>query len=154
MVLGTRRYKLIVFKTTSLRPWYVPFSFWTSLILMGSVYVFEPLVKLLANVGIRRNFALYKSSIPDPGEVSCIRIWFYQGVTMRCRLSWLTNSALVYEPKCGGRGGGGGWLRCLSQWVQPCTWIPNKLVTPYLTCGFYFADSCRVTFFWNFILLI
>jgi hypothetical protein len=23
----------------------------------------------------------------------------------RCRLSWLTNSALVYEPKCGGRGG-------------------------------------------------
>jgi hypothetical protein len=26
------------------------------------------------------------------------------GVTKRCRLSWLTNSALVYEPKCGGRG--------------------------------------------------
>ncbi len=22
----------------------------------------------------------------------------------RCRLSWLTNSVLVYEPKCGGRG--------------------------------------------------
>jgi hypothetical protein len=28
----------------------------------------------------------------------------YQGVTKRC-LSWLTNSALVYEPKCRGRGG-------------------------------------------------
>jgi hypothetical protein len=28
----------------------------------------------------------------------------YQGVTRRFRLSWLTNSALVYEPKCGGRG--------------------------------------------------
>jgi hypothetical protein len=28
------------------------------------------------------------------------------GVTKRCRLSWLTNSALVYEPKCGGRGWG------------------------------------------------
>ncbi len=28
------------------------------------------------------------------------------GVTKRCRLSWLTNSALVFEPKCG-RGGGG-----------------------------------------------
>ncbi len=27
-----------------------------------------------------------------------------QGVTRRCRLSCLTNSALVYEPKCGGRG--------------------------------------------------
>ncbi len=27
-----------------------------------------------------------------------------QGVSKRCRLSWLTNSALVYEPKCGWRG--------------------------------------------------
>ncbi len=26
----------------------------------------------------------------------------HQGVTKRCRLSWLTNGALVYEPKCGG----------------------------------------------------
>jgi hypothetical protein len=30
-----------------------------------------------------------------------------QGVTKRCRLSWQTNSALVYEPKCGGRRAGG-----------------------------------------------
>jgi len=29
-----------------------------------------------------------------------------QGVTKRCRLSWLTISALVYEPKCGGGRGG------------------------------------------------
>ncbi len=29
-----------------------------------------------------------------------------QGDTQRCRLSWLTNSALVYEPKCGGGGCG------------------------------------------------
>ncbi len=27
-----------------------------------------------------------------------------QGVPKRCRLSWLANSALVYEPKCGGGG--------------------------------------------------
>jgi hypothetical protein len=27
-----------------------------------------------------------------------------QGITKRCRLSWLTNSAFEYEPKCGGRG--------------------------------------------------
>jgi hypothetical protein len=40
--------------------------------------------------------------------------YWYQGVTKRCRRSWLTNSALVYEPKCGG----GGELRGLSQWVQ------------------------------------
>ncbi len=26
--------------------------------------------------------------------------------TNKCRLSWLTNSALVYESKCGGEGGG------------------------------------------------
>ncbi len=46
-----------------------------------------------------------------------------QGVTKRCRLSLLTNSALVYEPKCGE----GGELRGPSQWVQLCTWNPNKL---------------------------
>ncbi len=28
-----------------------------------------------------------------------------KGVTKRCCLSWLTNSALVYGPKCGGGGG-------------------------------------------------
>jgi hypothetical protein len=34
-------------------------------------------------------------------------MWIYLGVTKRCRLSWLTNSALAYEPKCGGGGAGG-----------------------------------------------
>ncbi len=34
---------------------------------------------------------------------------------MRCRLSWLTNSVLVYEPKREGRGGE---VRGFSQWVQ------------------------------------
>ncbi len=29
----------------------------------------------------------------------------HRGVTKRCRLSWLTNSALVYESKCGGKVG-------------------------------------------------
>ena len=49
-----------------------------------------------------------------------------QGITKRCRLSWLTNSALVYEPICTG---GGGALRGISQWVKLCTitWSPNKL---------------------------
>ncbi len=44
-------------------------------------------------------------------------------VTKRCRLSWLINSALVYEPKCGGMGG----LRGLIQWVQLGTGSPNKM---------------------------
>jgi hypothetical protein len=34
-----------------------------------------------------------------------------QKVTKICRLSWLTNSTLVYEPQCGG----GMWLQGLSQ---------------------------------------
>ncbi len=29
----------------------------------------------------------------------------HHGVTKRCCLSWLTNSAFVYEPKCGSEGG-------------------------------------------------
>ncbi len=40
-----------------------------------------------------------------------------QRIIKRCRLSWLTNCALVYEPKCVGVGGGGE-LRGLSQWEQ------------------------------------
>jgi hypothetical protein len=46
-----------------------------------------------------------------------------QMVTKRCRLAWLTNSALVYEPKCGGRGGFAG-----SQPVSTAVHrSPNKL---------------------------
>jgi hypothetical protein len=44
-------------------------------------------------------------------EIKCELVYSHQGVTKRCRLSWLTNSALVYESKCGGRGE----LRGLSQ---------------------------------------
>ncbi len=47
--------------------------------------------------------------------------YFRQGVTKRCRLSWLTNSAHVSEPKCGGRGDAG-----LRQLLQLCTKSPSK----------------------------
>ncbi len=57
----------------------------------------------------------------------------YQGVTKRCRLSWLSNSGLVYEPKCG-RGGEG--LRDLSQCVHGAQIIFGDL-TPYLTYVVY-----------------
>jgi hypothetical protein len=46
-------------------------------------------------------------------------------VTKICRLSWLTNSAFIYEPKCGGGEGG-----CGPQPMRTavhCTWSPNKL---------------------------
>jgi hypothetical protein len=51
-----------------------------------------------------------------------------QGVTKRCRLSWLTNSPLEYEPKYGGIAG-----------YQPMSTVvhmsPNNFgdLTPYLT---------------------
>ncbi len=57
---------------------------------------------------------------------SCVPLGFFKparlGFTKRCCLSLLSNSAHVYEPKCGGGGLGGH-----SQWVQLCTWSPNKL---------------------------
>ncbi len=49
-----------------------------------------------------------------------------QGVTKRCRLSLLTNSALVYEFQCGGDGGCGVSANEYSC-VHHVTWSPNKL---------------------------
>ncbi len=46
-----------------------------------------------------------------------------QGVTKRCRPSWLTISAILYEPKCGGKREGSQPMST----VQLCTWSPNKL---------------------------
>jgi hypothetical protein len=40
------------------------------------------------------------------GQINFGDLTLSRGITKRCRLSRLTNSALVYEPKC--RGGGGG----------------------------------------------
>ncbi len=49
-----------------------------------------------------------------------------QGVTKRCRLSWLTNSTLVYEPKCGGRVG-------VARSQPMSTALYFGYLTPYLT---------------------
>ncbi len=99
------------------------------------------------------HFCIYKilSSIPEPRfqrknvyresrypteNVECRKGWGKrwdadgniegrcQGVTQRCRLSWVTNSALSYMSP---NAGGGGELRGLSQWVQLCAWSPNEL---------------------------
>jgi hypothetical protein len=57
------------------------------------------------------------------------------GDTKRCRLSWLTNSALVYEPKRGGWEGGCGVsaneYSCTTHGAQ----INLRDLTPYLTYG-------------------
>jgi hypothetical protein len=62
-----------------------------------------------------------------------------QGVTKRCRQSWLTNSALVYEPKFGGMGEGCG----VSANEYSCAneaQINFGDLTPYLTYG---CQVCR-----------
>ncbi len=57
-----------------------------------------------------------------------------QGVTKRCRLSWLTNSALVCEPKWGGRGGFAG-SQPMSIGLYTGAQIIFGDLTPYLTYG-------------------
>jgi hypothetical protein len=59
---------------------------------------------------------------------------FTQGATKRCRLSWLTNSALVYEPKCGERGELRG-LKPMSTAYKGAQ-INFEDLTPYLTYAF------------------
>jgi hypothetical protein len=56
-----------------------------------------------------------------------------QGVSKRCRLSWLTSSALVYKPKCGGWG----WVAGSQPMSTAVHRSPNKLwiSNPYLTYG-------------------
>jgi hypothetical protein len=44
---------------------------------------------------------------PSAADAEYMGLPLTRGVTKRRRLSWLTNRALVYEPKCGGRGEGG-----------------------------------------------
>jgi hypothetical protein len=74
-------------------------------------------------------------------QLSCVHsAMMVQGVTFRCRLSWLNNSALVYEPEQGGGEGVAG-----SQPVQLYTGpqINFGYLTPYLTyiCDGYFRPS-------------
>jgi hypothetical protein len=58
-----------------------------------------------ANKVILYDYGMAKNSLPG-------QYCWNQGVKKRCRLSWLTNSAFVYEPKWGEKGS---WLWSLSQ---------------------------------------
>jgi hypothetical protein len=59
-----------------------------------------------------------------------------QGATKRCRLIWLTNSALEYEPKFEGRGVSAKEYSC-AHGAQ----INFGDLTPYLTYGRNIADG-------------
>ncbi len=66
-----------------------------------------------------------------------------KGITKRCCLSWLTNSALVYEPKCWGSGGGGSFGVSLS--ANEYSYAHDAQInfgdlTPYLTYGVIVCD--------------
>jgi hypothetical protein len=55
------------------------------------------------------------------------------GVKKRCRLPWLTNSTLVYEPKCGGWGSRG--VSANEYRSAHGAQINFADLTPYLTYG-------------------
>ncbi len=60
-----------------------------------------------------------------------------QGVLKRCRLSWLTNCALVFELKCGGEGGG------VSANEYSCAHGAQfGDITPYLTYSMLWSVEC------------
>ncbi len=96
----------------------------------------QRILELVFKFGLRLSSKLYflvhiKEAFPPLLGTSGI-IWEWQTGGL-CRLSWLTNNVLVYEPKCGGRGGVAG-----SQSVSTAVHrSPNKLgyLTPYLTCA-------------------
>jgi hypothetical protein len=71
-----------------------------------------------------------------------------QGATKRCRLSWLTNSALVYSPNAGG-GGEFAESQPMSTAVHNAHGAQINFgdITPYLTYGAnlqYVAGGCKV----------
>ncbi len=55
------------------------------------------------------------------------------GVTKRFNLSWLANSTLVYEPKCGGKGGWGCGVSANEYSCVHGAQINFGDLTPYLT---------------------
>ncbi len=64
-----------------------------------------------------------------------LRFALEQEVAKRCRLSWLTNSALVYEPKTAGGQGEGGFAGSQPMSTAACTGAQINFgdLTPYLT---------------------
>jgi hypothetical protein len=73
---------------------------WTSCIELRFVHVF-PIVQILNRWGLSLSSTLCAQAHRT------VQYMYLRG-HKRCRLSWLTNSALVYEPICGGGGGVGG----------------------------------------------
>ncbi len=73
--------------------------------------------------------------------------YLYQRVTKRCRLSWLTNSALVIRVQMRGEG----WGSCgVSANEYSCahhvTWSPNKLCRSTSIFNLWFVQICFVVF--------
>ncbi len=63
--------------------------------------------RTLYNTEVAQKHILLWVCLPGLWATSSSVLWWTRGVTNRCRLPWLTNSALVYEPRCGGERGGG-----------------------------------------------
>jgi hypothetical protein len=93
-----------------------------SLFTFLSVYLIEGLTRQPARTIFALHFSDFTISVRETNE----RIGLQQGVTRRCRLSLLTNSAVVYESNCGGMGGSGVSANEYSC-AHHVTWSPNKL---------------------------
>jgi hypothetical protein len=78
--------------------------------------------------------------IPHPPSTYTVDLCLHQGVTKRCRLSWLTNSDLVYETKCGGSCGVS--ANEYSSQLYTRAQINFGDLAPYLTYGLHILHIC------------
>jgi hypothetical protein len=74
-----------------------------------------------------------------------------QGVTKRFRRSWLTSSALVYEPKWGGEGGGSCGVSANEYSCTHGAQINFGDLIPYLT--YVLPSCCEIVLFTFFVVL-
>ncbi len=79
------------------------------------------------------NPEIFASYLPSDIFPQVCTIPRFQGVTKICGLSWLNNSVLVYEPKCGGRGWGGCMVSANEYSCAHGVHINFGDLTPYLT---------------------
>jgi hypothetical protein len=94
-------------------------------------------------VGPIRVQSTNKKNALEPGGVHYVEracsMGIWQGVTKRRRLSWLINSVLVHEPKCGWIGAGEEGVRDSAN-DYSCKYgaqINVGDLTPYLTCSIW-----------------
>jgi hypothetical protein len=75
------------------------------------------------------SLSLFLTLLPPPPILPSSALYHHQVVTRRCRLSWLTNSALVHTSPNAGGWGGCGVSANENSCAHHVTWSPSKLWT-------------------------